>query len=324
MLTLLQVTVNPHSGVGLAPHWGWYVILYFFLGGLAGGSYFIASLLQLAGAREDRAAIHLGYRLAFPLVIICGILLVIDLGKPLRFWHMLIMSERVPRPILKAWSPISLGSWILLIFGGFAFVSWVGEMVESGRISWRPVVRADRWARGLAAPLRTSWYVLGALSGLALAGYTGVLVGGTSIAVWHNARLLGALFLASAASTSYALLILLLMRDGHAHDHPTVRRLQGADRWAIVIELVLIALTLLWLGELARPFISGGFGATFWIGVVLVGLLLPLVVHTRAFRGVNAARLATVSAACVLVGGLLLRFVVVLSPQWPRVPLWYL
>ena len=30
-------TVNPQSGDGLAPHWGWYVILYFFLGGLAAG-----------------------------------------------------------------------------------------------------------------------------------------------------------------------------------------------------------------------------------------------------------------------------------------------
>jgi formate-dependent nitrite reductase membrane component NrfD len=132
---------------------------------------------------------------------------------------------------------------------------------------------------------------------------------------------MGALFLVSAASTSYALLLLLLRRT-RASRATTLEKLTRADQWAIVIELVVIALTLALLGGLARPFIWGGFGVVFWLGVVGVGLVLPLVLHARE-HGVGG-HAAGIASACVLVGGLLLRFVLVMSPQWPRVPLFYL
>lgn len=322
---LLQLAANPQSGVALPPHWGWYVILYFFLGGIAGGVYFIATMLDLVGDPRDEDAVRLGYFLAFPLVVICGLLLFVDLGKPLRFWHLLIQSERPPLPILKSWSPISIGSWILTGFGFFAFISFVHVLVHSGRLTWAPLVRADRWAHERPRPLRVLWGVLGAFIGFALAGYTGVLVSGTSLPFWHNARLMGALFLASGASSGYALLILLLLRRGRSPHDVTVEKLERADRLAIALELLILVLMLALLGSVARPLIAGGFGVVFWIGVVLVGLVLPLVLHWRGggWPG-RAERRVMLSAACVLVGGFLLRFVVVMSPQWPRVPLWYL
>ena len=36
-----------------APHWEWLIVLYFFLGGLAGGCYFLAALIDLFGRDED-------------------------------------------------------------------------------------------------------------------------------------------------------------------------------------------------------------------------------------------------------------------------------
>ena len=36
------------------PGWGWWIILYFYLGGLAAGSYFLATLVELFGSDEDR------------------------------------------------------------------------------------------------------------------------------------------------------------------------------------------------------------------------------------------------------------------------------
>ena len=322
---LLQIAANPQSGVALPPHWGWWVILYFFFGGLAAGSYFIATMLELVGDRRDDDAVQLGYLLAFPLVLLCGLLLVVDLGVPLRFWHMLVQSERVPLPMFKSWSPISVGSWVLSLFGLFSFVSFVGVLVQRRRLTWAPLVRADRWARSRPRPFVLLWGILGAFFGFFLAGYTGVLVTGTSLPFWHNARLMGALFLASAASTSYALLILLLLRRGATHADTTVAKLARADRMAIVLELVVLAVMLVLLGGVARPMIAGGFGVVFWFGVVLVGLLLPLAFHWSGRVGpASAERRATLAAACVLVGGFLLRFVVVMSPQWPMVPLWYL
>src|SRR6266478_4162796 len=87
------------------PHWQWLVILYFFFGGLAGGSYLIAVLADFFGDASDRVLARLGYYVAMPAVGIGGLLLIGDLTRPERFSHMLVMSER-GRPILKYWSPM--------------------------------------------------------------------------------------------------------------------------------------------------------------------------------------------------------------------------
>jgi formate-dependent nitrite reductase membrane component NrfD len=324
VLALAQFGVNPQSGIANPPHWGLYVVLYFFLGGLAGGCYFVSSLLALLGDPRDRPAIRLGYLIAFPLVVICGIVLIIDLGMPLRFWHMLIESQHVPKLMFKGWSPISVGSWVLLAFGFFAFVSFVGVLVESGRIRKPLLVRLDERAREAPRPLAVLWGVLGAFFGFFLAGYTGVLVTASGEAVWHNAQLLGALFLTSAASTSYALLLLLLLRRGATYADPTLTKLARADRWVIALEILILTIMLVGLGGLARPFITGGFGVVFWLGVVIIGLLAPLVLHWRAHHPGDAHRNVKLAATCTLVGGLLLRFVIVMSPQWPRVKPWFL
>ncbi|MDQ6887179.1 MAG: polysulfide reductase NrfD [Gemmatimonadota bacterium] len=325
MTPLAQLAVNAQSGMPLPPRWGWWVILYFFLGGLAAGSYFIATMLTAVGDRRDRDAVRLGYTLAFPLVLVCGLLLIIDLGKPLRFWHMLIQSNHVPAPMFKPWSPISVGSWGLAIFGLFALISFIGAQVEGGRIQNPTLVRLDRWARARPRPVTLLWEVLGAFFGFFLAGYTGVLMTSSTLPVWHNARLLGALFLLSAASTSYALLLLLLTRRGRSWTDATIAKLARADRWAIVMELVVIAAMIVLLGGLARPIISGGFGVVFWLGVVALGLIAPLVLHWREGSDSAAAqRRAVLAARFVLIGGFLLRFVIVSAPQWPRVSLWHL
>ena len=341
-LWLLQVMgTNPASGVALPPRWGWYVILYFFVGGLAGGLMAIAAGLDLAGDRHDQEAVRLAHRLAFPLIILCAILLIVDLGRPDRFWHMVFMSERFPRLIFKPWSPISLGSWILTIYGAVAFVEFLGTLADppGENIGDSLILSSPRATRVLHAlqrrlvPVRerirrwpsavhSAWKIVAALSGFALAGYTGVLVAGTSNAVWHNARLMGALFLISGTSTAYALLTLLLVRRGRTAADSTLRKLGDGDLWAVAFELLVLAITLIALGPLGRPFWSGGFGVVFWIGVVGLGLLVPLARHWVSLG--PGERAISRAAACVLVGGLLLRFVIVMSPQYPRVPLWHL
>ena len=75
------------------PDWGWLIVFYFFFGGLAGGCYFLAALIDLVGRPEDHPLARLGYYIAFPCVILSALLLTFDLQRPLRFWHMLIESN---------------------------------------------------------------------------------------------------------------------------------------------------------------------------------------------------------------------------------------
>src|SRR5438132_1017547 len=93
-----------------APHWTWFIIPYFFVGGLAGGAYFLAALLEWFGRPDDRPVIRTGYRVAAVGAILSGLLLTIDLGRPLRFWHMLFQSANFPAILFQSWSPTSFGA----------------------------------------------------------------------------------------------------------------------------------------------------------------------------------------------------------------------
>ncbi len=73
-----------------SPEWHWYIVWYFFLGGIAGGAYALGTLLRLVGDPQDEGAARTAFLVAFPTFAICPILLTLDLGQPIRFWHMLL------------------------------------------------------------------------------------------------------------------------------------------------------------------------------------------------------------------------------------------
>ena len=188
-----------------APHWTWFIVPYFYVGGLAGGAYFLAALLEWFGQPDDRPVIRTGYRVAAWGAIVSGVLLTIDLGRPLRFWHMLFQSANLPAIMFKPWSPISFGAWAILLFGLFAVLSALGSAAEEGRLQ-APLLRAvGSVVRGGVAKLVAA---VGGLLGFFVAGYTGVLLSVTNRPIWSDSPWLGALFVASGASTGAAALIL--------------------------------------------------------------------------------------------------------------------
>ena len=171
--------------------------------------------------------VRYGYYLAFVGVCVSGFLLTIDLARPLRFWHMLI-ENHTGQPMFKAWEPMSVGAWGLLIFGLFSFLAsalacWERTGRSCGLLRSAPV-RFLRRPRSRAVIAR-SW---GASSGLFIAGYTGVLLAVTNRPIWADSHLLGLLFLVSGASTGAAALILLAIRRRAAD--PAHRQLAGLVR----------------------------------------------------------------------------------------------
>jgi formate-dependent nitrite reductase membrane component NrfD len=286
-----------------APHWEWLIAAYFFIGGLAGGSYFVAALIDLFGRREDRPLAHLGYLIAFPCVALSGLLLTVDLGRPLRFWHMLIESNTY-RPMFKYWSPMSIGSWALTIFGVFAFLSFLAALAEDGRIPWTGL-------RRLRAPSAPGVVVtmLGGLAGFYVAGYTGVLLAVTNRPIWSDTPLLGMLFIVSAASTSTALIIVLAYRSGRMT--PAIADLHRMDDWVLVTEAVVLIALMVSLGPVLRAWLNA-WGVLLLIALAL-GVVAPLILSWRA-RGLREVNMRT-AAVLVLVGGFLLRVVIVFSSE---------
>jgi protein NrfD len=290
------------------PHWHWLIIFYFFIGGLAGGCFFLAALIDLFGRPEDRPIARLGYYIAFPAVVISGLLLIADLFVPSRFWHMLIEAKTL-RPMFKLYSPMSVGSWALLVFGGFALLAFLAALAEAGRLRWPWLMRAR--PPGL---LGTVVAIVGGLFAFFVAGYTGVLLAVTNRPIWADTPLLGLSFLVSAASTSAALLILLVPRRWWTL--PGVHALRRFDAIVLVIELIALVALIASLGSMARAWLNA-WGALLFVGVVVLGILIPLVLHLRG-RPVGGDLATPVAAALVLVGGFIFRVVIVLSAQGIR------
>jgi len=271
-----------------APHWRWLIIFYFFVGGVAGGAYFLGAVLEWFGRPDDRAVIRTAYRVGLWGAVVSGLLLTLDLGRPLRFWHMLFQSANLPHFMFKSWSPISFGAWALLLFGACAVLS--ARLLREGTVV----------AKLVAA--------VGALLGFFLAGYTGVLLSVTNRPIWADSPWLGALFLASGASTAAAYLLLLGPKRGAAES--SLRWLSTFDARALVVELLLLIVFVASLGAVARVWVSV-WGALLLVGVVGFGIVWPLVRHARPATG--RARLNP--AVAVLIGGFLLRVVLLLASE---------
>ena len=301
------------------PDWTWYILGYFFFAGIAGGSYFLASLFRLHGDPANEPAARVGYYVAFAALLPCPVLLTLDLGQPLRFWHMLVNTTPGQAGIaFKYWSPMSVGAWALVLFGGFATLSFLG--------AWRRD-RADRkTADPDAKPGRVGvfgklWALAGAIVGLFIAGYTGVLLSVSNQPVWSDTWALGGLFLASGLAGSAALLgwLTRYRKDARQSDRVFLR----SERLFPLLELALIVtfvVTLLPTGALSRAFAFPWF--LLWAVAVLA--LLPglggLVTTRLRVEGDGGVALqsafgAAALATLVLIGVLALRAAVIFSAQ---------
>ena len=158
------------------PTWTWEIPCYFFFGGLAGASSVLALSARVAGneALARRAMlVSLGGAAVSPA------LLIMDLGRPERFYKML----RVVKPT----SPMSLGTWVLSAFGASTGTAVAGDLL------------------GVFPRLQRALEIASALLGPALSTYTAVLITDTSIPVWHEARReLPLVFAASSAASAGA------------------------------------------------------------------------------------------------------------------------
>jgi formate-dependent nitrite reductase membrane component NrfD len=163
------------------PVWKWYIPAYFFFGGVAGAASTLGAVAGRFPNLRRRAR-----RLSLVSVSFGTAALIADLGRPSRFANML----RVFRPT----SPMSVGSWLLALFGPAA-----------GAAAVLPDALAD--PAGAVA----------GLAGLPIAGYTGVLVAGTTVPAWQEAgQSMPVLFTASGVAGAASILAFACHDDREA------------------------------------------------------------------------------------------------------------
>jgi formate-dependent nitrite reductase membrane component NrfD len=302
--------MNPEVHV---PGWEWYyVAMYFFIGGVSAGAFFIGTLAELFGGEKHREISRAGFSIAFPLILLTPPLLIADLGRPERFWHLLLYAH-TGIPHLNLQSPLSVGSWALLLFGAMALLSFLDNLVAEGRLKRMPF--ADAYNR-----IPRKWYaVVGSIAGFFVAGYTGVILNVTARPFWAATDpLIGALFIASAASTGAAAIHLEMARRKRLAD-PGLPAFGRFDRLAKVLELVLSVAVVVIAGRWAAPLLRGGNAVMFWGGAVFLGTLVPLAAAWYIPRGAEGKadpeRWATVMSVLVLLAGAFLRISLVQAGQ---------
>src|SRR5438093_1671244 len=170
----------PNEHFVVPPNWEWYILPYFFFAGLAGGAFVIGTMLRLWGSAADWVSSRIAVLISLPLLLICPILLTLDLGKPLDFWHMLF-NANTGAPVFKTWSPMSLGAWALLVFGFFSFGMFLVALGEGDYLRSRALSRVGRLPTNVFGLV---FMVIWSIFALVIAAYPAVLLAVRIARVW--------------------------------------------------------------------------------------------------------------------------------------------
>ncbi len=270
------------------PHiaYTWMIVTYFFLGGLGAGAF----LLSAAGIcwKEQLKPVAKTAGVIAPLAVGLGLLfLVADLGRPERFWRLMITFNPT--------SAISWGVWFLNAFFALSVLN-----------AW--LLLRNKASKAVAS--------IGAPFAILVGTYTGVLLSQSlGNAFWHSA-FVPVLFLNSGILTGVAATAVL---SGRHQSEELSAKLAKIIGWLVVVELGLIVVELFALlngdaksVEVAEALLGGKFGFLFLGVEIVLGALIPLAILFR--KKVNSAALAT-AAILVLIGVFTMRYVIVIGGQ---------
>ncbi len=283
------------------PHWRWYIPLYFFIGGIAAGAALIGALADLVGGPKHRATVRHARYLSVVLAALCPIPLIVDLGRPARFHHML--------RVVKLGSPLNLGTFILTGFGLTSGALAARQAAEDNFI----LPRESLLGRIVRVLPSTPLNVLHALLGIALGGYTGTLLAVTAVPLWAAAGvLLGPLFLATAVASGAAALTLMGLLARQKRE--ALEEIEAVEGLAALTQLGLVAAReALVPARIKAPLARGRWAAVFRYGAVGGGMLGPLALRLAVrLSGRRVGRaIAAIAATLTLLGALAERFALV-------------
>ncbi|MFR4998874.1 MAG: NrfD/PsrC family molybdoenzyme membrane anchor subunit [Slackia sp.] len=282
------------------PIWGAPIAWYLFLAGLGGGAYITSAFLRWRHP-EAQGMRRAGHFIAPVAVAIGLVLLMVDaeagLHNPLRFALLLANFGSV----------MTWGVVFLSVFMVIALATAVLDIMKKKTPGWIELA--------------------GAVMALCVAVYTGALLGVCkTFPLWNNA-LLPVLFMVSALSAGAAS-VLLVAVFRHADEFNKAGVLKKFHFCLPIVETLLVA-SLCFITafnstagfESVMSLVAGEWAVWFWLGLVFVGLILPTALETwllffssKEFEESKKAHLiSAASDAGVLVGGFMLRYLVVMA-----------
>jgi formate-dependent nitrite reductase membrane component NrfD len=305
--------------------WHQHVIWYLYLAGLGAGAVTVSACLLLLGGSFGGGNFKMARygALIGPFPVIVGTAaLIFELGRPFRALNLFKVINL---------SPMSIGSWFLLFFIVISLVYAVTFLPTFAPHYQRLNIQISRIRRALA------WFMVPL--GVGVAVYTGVLLGAMPARPLWNSPILAFMFVISALSTGVALVILISSLLHRKSSQPQVERqyqdssylLTTTDTVFVGIELMIVFLFIMFahltIGNVkyaVAVILPGGeLALEFWLWVVLIGLVLPglielayvipRLIYNLEFRIPRMVEILL--AVAVLVGGYMLRYVIVIAGQ---------
>jgi Ni/Fe-hydrogenase subunit HybB-like protein len=202
-----------------APNWHGLVAWDLLFNNLTTGLFLTEAMGELAAPELFRPLAKAAYLIALALLIVDLLCLVLDLGDPLRFHHML--------RVFKPTSPMSLGTWCLTVYSLPLTVAAALSLLPG---EWP----ALEWVRKVAV-------ILALLPALGSAAYKGVLLSTNAQPGWREARWLGGYLTNSALALGCAELLALSVLLGQERATAVLRPALGL---LLVLNVVVLGLVI--------------------------------------------------------------------------------
>ena len=307
-----ELIISGRMNPGIDPFlhiWHWHIPVYLFLGGLAAGIMFFAALYTIMGREKEMPTAVKWATFVVPVALVLGLMaLFFDLKHQLFFWR-LYTTVRIE-------SPMSWGAWVLMFITPLSML-WAASYIKEAIPTWEWKYKfmdqimdlVDKYRKALAWAMLALAVILGI--------YTGILLSAFNARPLWNTSLLGLLFLVSGMSTGAAVIMWM------SKDHRERKIMSMIDLVLIIVEMFFI--THLFMGfmastavqiEAAELFLGGEFTVSFWVFVVILGLIFPAILEILELRGYKIP--VAVPALLILFGGLAFRIIMVEAGQITR------
>ncbi|PLX11456.1 MAG: nitrite reductase [Marinilabiliales bacterium] len=289
--------------------WHWEIPVYLFLGGLAAGIMFFAGLFLVLGKEKEMETTVKWAPFLVPVALVLGLFaLFLDLKHQLYFWRLYTT--------IRMESPMSWGAWTLMIITPLSFL-WAGSYLKEAFPGWKwPMSILDNIEQ-LVIKYRKhiAWAMM--MLAIILGVYTGILLSAFNARPLWNTSILGPLFLVSGMSTGLAAIIWM------SKSHYERNILSKIDLALIGVELFLIIHLLMgFLAatevqiEAANLFLGGDFTVTFWVFLIILGLIVPATLEILELAGYKIP--LWIPSLLILIGGFMFRLIMVEAGQITR------
>ncbi|MEH2921407.1 cytochrome c nitrite reductase subunit NrfD [Samsonia erythrinae] len=301
--------------------WDWPIAIYLFLVGISAGLVTLSVLLRRyhpEQATSDSTLMRTTLILA-PCAIVFGLLiLVFHLTRPWTFWKLMFHYSFT--------SVMSVGVMLFQVYMA-VLVVWLANIFSAQVVvlqrRWLPTWRFVEKVLGWLTPMQKSLDIVMLLLAVMLGAYTGFLLSALKTYPLLNNPILPALFLFSGVSSGAAVALIAMScryrRNPHSAEAHFVHRIETPVVWLEIFLLFAFFIGLA-LGDDGKQralvaALAGGFWAVwFWLGVVGVGLVMPLLLKSWANRRHSPYGVLAVSGMSLL-GVLLLRFFILYAGQ---------